>query len=176
MYACVSSRGAKGWWRQEGQQCCQTPSISVSTFLRIFHRLISLSVVHALHTPPCFSSPPLPGPIANVSLPPSLRNPPSFLPPSIRFPRPSPPSRVTNRRNTYIHNSFFARCANFLLFIPFPLSFSLSFFLSFFFNKHAREKCRRSRGKISERIPLPLVREDESKEEKRNALLGDETA
>lgn len=29
----VSSRGAKGWWRQEGQQCCQTPSISVSTFL-----------------------------------------------------------------------------------------------------------------------------------------------
>lgn len=90
----VSSRGAKGWWRQEGQQCCQTPSISVSTFLRSS----SLPPSPSPHFPPfdfsfcrtrvCYTRSthphvfPLPSPTVNVS----LRNPPSFLPPSIRFP------------------------------------------------------------------------------------------
>lgn len=96
-----------------------------------------------------------------------------------KYPFPSSFSSFSRNKPTkYIHPQFLFRAMRQLSsFHPFPpFLLSLSLFLSFFFNKHAREKCRRSRGKISERIPLPLVREDESKEEKRNALLGDETA
>lgn len=135
-------------------------SLPLSAFSTVWFLFLSYAcLLHALHTPPCFSYPLQP--IVNISLPPSL-------------------FASKYQRYVFHPSSFFSFSRNkptkYTSTIPFSHdapTFFFSFpplFLSFFFNKHVREKCRRSRGKISERIPLPLVRKGESKEEKRNAL------
>lgn len=171
----VSSRGAKGWWRQEGQQCCQTPSISVSTFLSSSPHLFlpAFSTVWFL-----FLS------RTRVSYTRSPRTPPLFFlslrPYSKCFPsKPTPffpskyPRRVfhssrfffsrNNRRNTHPH------CSQFLfrvmrqpfLFIPFsPLSTFRSFFLSFLTRRKVQAISRENKREDS-----ALVRKGESKEE-----------